>query len=89
MGVVPELRPDQATELPKAYGTHTARAAGVRLLTLHSTVVLENPKEATLAKAVELIDWLADRTAHYKKVRGGIVFIEAIPKKWVYSYSLC
>ncbi|KAL8276353.1 hypothetical protein RQP46_011238 [Phenoliferia psychrophenolica] len=61
-GVVPEFRPEQATELPKAY------------------VVLKNPEEATLSKAVELISWLSERTAHYKKIRGGVVFIPAIPK---------
>lgn len=30
--------------------------------------------------AEEVAKWVADRAASYKKLRGGVVFVEAIPK---------
>lgn len=35
--------------------------------------------DATL-KAEEIVDWVASKVANHKKLRGGVVFIDAIPK---------
>ena len=31
-------------------------------------------------KAEEIMDWVASKVANHKKLRGGVVFIDAIPK---------
>ena len=31
-------------------------------------------------KADEIMDWVAGKVANHKKLRGGVVFIDAIPK---------
>lgn len=31
-------------------------------------------------KAEEIVDWVASKVANHKKLRGGVVFIDAIPK---------
>jgi 4-coumarate--CoA ligase len=36
-------------------------------------------KDPTL-KGNEVADWIAERVAPYKKLRGGVLFIDAIPK---------
>lgn len=35
--------------------------------------------DATL-KAEEIVDWVASKVANHKKLRGGVVFIDAVPK---------
>jgi len=36
--------------------------------------------QATEAKASEIVAWTGKKLAHYKQLRGGIVFVDAIPK---------
>ncbi len=43
-------------------------------------VVLRAGVEASDAKAKELMNWVAERVARHKKLRGGIIFVEQIPK---------
>lgn len=43
-------------------------------------IVLKDMGAAGDAKAREIVDWLAAKVAPHKKLRGGIVFLEAIPK---------
>lgn len=43
-------------------------------------VVLRDGVEASEAKAIELADWVAGQVAPHKKLRGGIQFVEKIPK---------
>ena len=42
-----------------------------------SAYVVANPKEIS---AQEIIDWVAGQVANHKRLRGGVVFLEAIPK---------
>ena len=44
-------------------------------------VVLRQQSDASQSKAQEIIQWMLTHTANYKKLRGGIVFVDAIPKK--------
>jgi 4-coumarate--CoA ligase len=39
-------------------------------------IVKKNPG----LKAQEVIDWIRDRVNPYKRLRGGVIFIDAIPK---------
>ena len=39
--------------------------------------VVANPKEIT---ADEIVDWVGKQVANHKKLRGGVVFLESIPK---------
>ena len=43
-------------------------------------VVLRQGDGANEAKEKELMGWVAERVAHYKKLRGGIKFVDQIPK---------
>ncbi|KAK4147659.1 uncharacterized protein C8A04DRAFT_33811 [Dichotomopilus funicola] len=43
-------------------------------------VVLRDGVEASEAKAIELADWVAGQVAPHKKLRGGIQFVEKVPK---------
>jgi acyl-coenzyme A synthetase/AMP-(fatty) acid ligase len=43
-------------------------------------VVLRDGVEASEAKAQELADWVATQVAPHKKLRGGIRFVDQIPK---------
>ncbi|TGZ76758.1 acetyl-CoA synthetase-like protein [Ascodesmis nigricans] len=41
-------------------------------------VLTPGVKEEGMEK--EIVDWIAERVAHYKRLRGGVRFVEAIPK---------
>lgn len=43
-------------------------------------VVLKAGVQASDAKAQELADWLAKQVAPHKKLRGGVRFVESVPK---------
>ena len=43
-------------------------------------VVLSQGVEASEAKAKEIVDWIASSVARHKKLRGGVHFVEQIPK---------
>lgn len=43
-------------------------------------VVLRGGVKASEAKAQELADWVATQVAPHKKLRGGIVFVDQVPK---------
>lgn len=43
-------------------------------------VVLRGGVEASEAKAQELADWVASQVAPHKKLRGGIRFVDQVPK---------
>ena len=43
-------------------------------------IVLTPGQERSEAKAKEIADWLAKQVAPYKKLRGGIKFIDIVPK---------
>ncbi|KAK4251924.1 hypothetical protein C7999DRAFT_37294 [Corynascus novoguineensis] len=43
-------------------------------------VVLRGGVEASEAKAQELVDWVASQVAPHKKLRGGIRFVDQVPK---------
>jgi acyl-coenzyme A synthetase/AMP-(fatty) acid ligase len=43
-------------------------------------VVLRDGVEASEAKAQQLIDWVATQVAPHKKLRGGIRFVDHVPK---------
>ncbi|KAI6341439.1 hypothetical protein MCOR25_011205 [Pyricularia grisea] len=43
-------------------------------------VVLKDQKAGGEAKAKELVDWVASKVAPHKKLRGGVVLVDAIPK---------
>lgn len=60
--------PAEATELPRAY---VVPKAG-----------LESLKEKKDAEEFmkDVLEWIASKVANHKKLRGGVVLIEAIPK---------
>lgn len=43
-------------------------------------VVLKAGSEASDAKAKELADWLSKQVAPHKKLRGGVRFVDKVPK---------
>lgn len=43
-------------------------------------VVLKDQRAGGEAKAREIVDWMASRVAPHKKLRGGVVLVDAIPK---------
>jgi acyl-coenzyme A synthetase/AMP-(fatty) acid ligase len=43
-------------------------------------VVLREGVEASEAKAKELVEWVATQVAPHKKLRGGIRFVDQVPK---------
>ncbi|CAL5872765.1 uncharacterized protein PFLUO_LOCUS7034 [Penicillium psychrofluorescens] len=63
-GVTSQYIEDQATELPVAFVVLTAEARS-------------QPQNAV---AMNLNQWINERVAHHKRLRGGIRFIDAIPK---------
>jgi 4-coumarate--CoA ligase len=80
-GVVPALRPEEATEVPRAYSGSLLLPSRPSLST--GAVTLVDMAQAGPQKATEILQWAAKRTAPYKKIRGGIVFLPDIPKKCV------
>ncbi|EKM53608.1 uncharacterized protein PHACADRAFT_260046 [Phanerochaete carnosa HHB-10118-sp] len=63
-GVVGIMSEAEATELPRAYVVHTAKLAS----------------EDREAFALSVGEWIRDRVASHKRLRGGIVVVDAIPK---------
>jgi acyl-coenzyme A synthetase/AMP-(fatty) acid ligase len=57
----------QGTELPRAYVVPKAPLES-----------LDSAQRAALSK--EIADWISTRVASYKRLRGGVILIEAIPK---------
>eukprot|EP00934_Nitzschia_sp_Nitz4_P006320 Nitzschia sp. Nitz4//scaffold20_size174350//95622//97646//NITZ4_002108-RA/size174350-snap-gene-0.244-mRNA-1//-1//CDS//3329541827//6310//frame0 len=43
-------------------------------------VVLRDPSQATEETRQEIYDWVKEEVVHYKRLDGGIVFVDAIPK---------
>ncbi|KAL0465264.1 4-coumarate-CoA ligase [Neurospora intermedia] len=87
---------DRKKELIKYKGLQVAPAELEALLVSHAKIAdaavigvdgeaTEVPRayvvagDATL-KAEEIVDWVASKVANHKKLRGGVVFIDAIPK---------
>ncbi|WVQ85014.1 hypothetical protein IAT38_007178 [Cryptococcus sp. DSM 104549] len=64
VGVIGVWSKDQATELPRAYIVPT------------TTLPLADQP----AFSQQILDWAAGRVANHKKLRGGVVLVEAIPK---------
>lgn len=61
---------EQATELPRAY-------VAPRPNVLNAKTASEEEKQAFAKKVV---DWVGERVANHKKLRGGVVVIEEVPK---------
>ena len=66
VGVIGVMDEAQATELPRAYVVPAAGLDGVK------------DKKAL---ADELTQFIADNMANHKRLRGGVFFMEAIPKR--------
>jgi hypothetical protein len=62
----------QATELPRAY---IAPAGGLQSL---------KTSEEKLKFGNDIIKWVQGKVADHKQLRGGVVLIEAIPKRLVF-----
>jgi 4-coumarate--CoA ligase len=75
-GVVAEPRPEEAGEAPRAFSTFSADS---RRNAERRVVVLKDPSKASPAVASDIIQFMATRTAHFKKIRGGVTFIEEMP----------
>jgi len=43
-------------------------------------VVLKDGQQRGEAKAREIVEWMAEQTAPYKKLRGGVRFVDEVPK---------
>ena len=67
VGVIGVYDESKATELPRAY---VAPAGGIENL----------PEEERAAYAEELIAWVQARVANHKRLRGGLIVVDAVPK---------
>lgn len=74
----------QATELPRAYGSfphHLLRPT--ELMIHHGTVVPEAKYAKDQGLEQKIIDYVQSKVAPHKRLRGGVVLIEVIPKSCV------
>lgn len=58
---------EQATEMPRAY-----------VVPADASIVKDKAKAEAFSK--EVIAWVGERVANHKKLRGGCIVIEAVPK---------
>lgn len=68
VGVIGVFSEDQATELPRAYIALKAGYNSVR-----------NPAAAGMVKQ-EIMTWVEGKVANHKRLRGGISFVDVVPK---------
>jgi 4-coumarate--CoA ligase len=52
-------------------------------------IVPQKPEKATPATAESIKSWLAERVSRHKRLDGGVVFVEAIPKNPVSLVRHC
>lgn len=66
--------PEQHTEVPRAYIVHAKKGkeAGDKETGM--------PTKETEADAQDIMDWTASKVARHKRLRGGVRFIDEIPK---------
>ena len=77
--VIGVYKPDEATEVPKAYGKHAKRHAFA--LDIESfLVVLSASAKGKSNPEVAIAAWVAARVANHKKLRGGVQVTDVIPK---------
>jgi acyl-coenzyme A synthetase/AMP-(fatty) acid ligase len=62
----------EATELPRAYVVH-----------VRPDTVKTEAQKAEFAKGVQ--KWIQSKVARHKFLRGGVVVIDAVPKRWVHN----
>lgn len=67
VGVIGVYSESQATELPRAYIVPQGGLDAVK-------------PAARAALAKEISDWVTGKVSGHKKLRGGVVFLDAIPK---------
>ncbi|KAK4496087.1 hypothetical protein PRZ48_012066 [Zasmidium cellare] len=66
--------PEQHTEVPRAYIVHAKKGKTA------GDPETGMPTKETEADAQDIMDWTAGKVAHHKRLRGGVRFIEEIPK---------
>lgn len=65
---------EKHTELPRAYIVHAKKKGDA------GDAVTGMPTKDTEKDAEEIKKWLAGKVIHYKQLKGGVRFIDAIPK---------
>ena len=71
-------RPEEATEVPRAYGMHRMPLKQLTMLILLDPLLaqLQPGVQANEAEARKILDWANAKLADWKRLRGGLVFVD-------------